>query len=57
MSYSDTQKINITDLACEDKGRLVSVFAWLMIQDMKQNPDLYNKNKDDRYSVSPHSEG
>lgn len=57
MSYSDTQKINITDFTCEDKGRLVNVFAWLMIQDMKQNPDLYKKNKDDRYGMSSDPEG
>ena len=57
MSYADTQKINTTDFTCEDKGRLVSVFAWLMIQDMKQNPELYKKNKDDRYSMSSDPEG
>jgi len=45
MSYSDIQKVNIADLACEDRGRLVSVFEWLLKQDKKQNPALYQGKK------------
>jgi hypothetical protein len=47
MNYLDIQKVNIADLACEDRGRLVSVFEWLIKQDKKQNPDQYQKKKDD----------
>jgi hypothetical protein len=59
MSYSDTQKLNIADMTCEDRGRLVSAFEWLIKQDKKQNPALYRKNngKNDRYSVPSDTEG
>lgn len=53
MSCTDIQKVNITDLAYEDRGRLVSAFEWLLKQDKKQNPAIYQeKNREnDRHSV------
>ena len=59
MSYSDTQKINIAELAYEDRGRLVSAFEWLLKQDKLQNPALYREKngKNDRHSVPSHTEG
>lgn len=46
-------------MTCEDRGRLVSAFEWLMKQDKKQNPALYQEKyrENDRHSMSPHSEG
>lgn len=59
MSYSDTKKINITELAYEDRGRLVSAFEWLLKQDKKQNPAFYREKngKNDRHSLPAHPEG
>ena len=59
MSYSDTQKLNITDMTYEDRGRLVSAFEWLMKQDKKQNPALsQGKNREnDRHSMPADTEG
>lgn len=38
---------NINDLSLEDKSKLVGAFAWLIKEDKKQNPALYqNKNKE-----------
>ncbi len=58
MSSADIQKVNIADLAYEDRGRLVSVFEWLLKQDKKQNPELYQgKNREnDRHCVPTHTE-
>jgi len=35
----------INDLSSRDKQRLVDVFAWLIQEDKKQNPEFYNKCK------------
>lgn len=35
----------IKDLSLEDRQRLVGVFAWLLKEDKKQNPALYQRNK------------
>ncbi len=42
-----TQKTNlkINDLPLEERQRLVDIFAWLIQEDKKQNPDLYQVNK------------
>ena len=59
MSYSDTQRINVADMTCEDRGRLVGAFEWLMKQDKKQNPALYQEKyrENDRHGMPSHSEG
>ena len=31
----------INELSLEDKNKLVSVFIWLIKEDKKQNPELY----------------
>lgn len=31
----------ITQLSPEDRQKLISVFAWLIKEDKKQNPELY----------------
>jgi hypothetical protein len=33
----------ISDLMTEDKQKLVGVFAWLLQEDRKQNPELYQQ--------------
>lgn len=35
----------IGNLALEDKQKLVGVFAWLIQEDKKQNPKLYQSTK------------
>jgi len=37
------------DLSLEDKQRLVDVFAWLIREDKKQNPEFYKLNKQKNY--------
>ncbi|AKM78522.1 MAG: hypothetical protein UX49_C0021G0008 [Candidatus Wolfebacteria bacterium GW2011_GWC2_46_275] len=44
----------INDLSLEERQRLVGAFAWLIEQDKKQNPALYQPKKqdeDDRYNM------
>jgi hypothetical protein len=38
--------LNYEDLPLEDKQRLVDAFAWLIQEDKKQNPDLYQPKKE-----------
>lgn len=38
-------KIKIDELSLEDKQRLVGAFAWLIEEDKKQNPELYQIKK------------
>lgn len=49
------EKVDFQTLSIDEKQRLVGAFAWLIEQDKKQNPALYQRNnsKNDRYSVSP----
>ena len=37
-------KINFKSFSVEEKQRLVGAFAWLIEQDKKQNPALYQLN-------------
>lgn len=37
---------NVNDLSLEDKNKLVNVFAWLIKEDKKQNPALYQIKKE-----------
>jgi len=37
---------NINDLSLEDKNKLVGAFAWLIKEDKKQNPALYQIKKE-----------
>ena len=41
------QKVNFSmqSISVEEKGRLVGAFAWLIKQDKKQNPELYQLKK------------
>lgn len=43
-----SEKLNkpfkIKDLSLDEKERLVGVFAWLIEEDKKQNPELYKHN-------------
>ena len=36
----------ISSMTLEEKQRLVCVFAWLLQEDKKQNPELYQVKKD-----------
>jgi hypothetical protein len=48
MLLSDNSKSGNTDLknlSLEDKQKLVSVFAWLIEEDKKQNSALYQSKK------------
>lgn len=36
---------NINDLTLEDKNKLVGAFVWLIKEDKKQNPALYQVKK------------
>lgn len=38
-------QLKYEDLPLEDKQRLVDAFAWLIQEDKKQNPDLYQPKK------------
>jgi hypothetical protein len=37
--------LTINDLTLEDRNKLVGVFAWLIKEDKKQNPALYQIKK------------
>ena len=37
--------VKMADFPLEAKQRLVGVFAWLIAEDKKQNPELYQRNK------------
>jgi hypothetical protein len=37
--------LDFEDLPPEDRQRLVDAFAWLIQEDKKQNPDLYQPKK------------
>jgi len=39
------KSIKISDLSQEDRQKLVDVFAWLLKEDKKQGPKLYQINK------------
>ena len=47
------KKVCFQKLSVDEKQRLVGAFAWLIEQDKKQNPALYqrNNNKNDRHSM------
>lgn len=49
MQDSESQKINISKISIQNNRRLVDVFAWLIEEDKKQNPDNYNKVKPQKY--------
>ncbi len=38
--------LKISDLSLEEKQRLVGAFAWLLQEDKKQNPALYQLKKE-----------
>ncbi len=38
--------LRIEKLSIEDKQKLVGAFAWLIQEDKKQNPELYQHKKD-----------
>ena len=38
--------LRIEELSIEDKQKLVGAFAWLVQEDKKQNPALYQHKKD-----------
>ena len=44
INSNDHKKAELT-LTREDKQKLVSVFAWLIQEDKKQNPELYKTIK------------
>lgn len=45
--------VSFQRLSLDEKQKLVGAFVWLVEQDKKQNPALYQRNKkqNDRYSV------
>jgi len=40
-----TSQTKNKDIVVQDNRKLVDVFAWLIKEDRKQNPDNYNKLK------------
>lgn len=47
---NETKKgFNIEELPIEDKQRLVGAFVWLIEEDKKQNPALYQNKKTQNY--------
>ncbi|HNY35981.1 MAG TPA: hypothetical protein PLD14_01685 [Candidatus Pacearchaeota archaeon] len=44
MQEAKEKKLN--DLLINDKQKLVEVFAWLIQEDKKQNPELYKLKKE-----------
>lgn len=45
IGQESNKDFTIHDLPQEDKQKLVDVFAWLIQEDKKQNPALYQFNK------------
>ena len=46
VSENETKKsFKIDELPLEDQQRLVGAFAWLIEEDKKQNPELYQPKK------------
>ncbi|KND47467.1 MAG: hypothetical protein AB199_03495 [Parcubacteria bacterium C7867-004] len=39
------QSFQVNNLTLEDRGKLVSAFVWLIQEDKKQNPELYQIKK------------
>jgi len=44
-----TKSFKINNLPIEDKQKLVGVFAWLIQEDKKQNPEFYKIKKTKNY--------
>lgn len=47
------KKVSFQELSVDERQRLVGAFAWLIEQDKKQNPALYQRNnsENDRHSM------
>lgn len=39
----NVKSISLAELLLEDKQRLVDAFVWLLEEDKKQNPELYQR--------------
>jgi len=50
---------NAQHIPLEEKQKLVGAFAWLIQEDKKQNPALYqlNKKQNDRHSLPINTQG
>lgn len=48
------EKVSLQELSFDERQRLVGAFVWLVEQDKKQNPALYQRKseKNDRHSMS-----
>ncbi|MCK9319217.1 hypothetical protein [Methanoculleus sp.] len=44
-----TSQTKNKNISVQDNRKLVDVFAWLIEEDKKQNPDYYNKLKSQKY--------
>lgn len=42
---SSPKLTSLESLSIDDRRKLVSVFAWLLKEDKKQNPHLYSRKK------------
>lgn len=49
VKQNTTKGFQVKNLSLEDRKKLVSVFAWLMQEDKKQNPALYKAHKTKNY--------
>ena len=49
-----TKNFKVNELPANDKRKLVDAFTWLMQEDKKQNPALYQikKEQNDRHNMS-----
>lgn len=45
IKLEQADQLKYENLPLEDRQRLVDVFAWLIKEDKKQNPDLYQPKK------------
>jgi hypothetical protein len=43
------EKIDFNSFSLEEQRKLVGAFVWLVEQDKKQNPSLYQINKKENY--------
>ena len=52
-----SRKVSFQELSLEEKQQLVGAFVWLIEQDKKQNPALYQRNEkqNDRHGLSSNS--
>jgi len=51
---NEKEKVSFQELSFDERQKLVGAFVWLVEQDKKQNPALYQRKSEqnDRYNMS-----